>query len=169
MEELERITEESEVEYYPLDPRTITKGRVFLPEEIADLTGHRVESPKFWSATLRLKKWMLNARHAMGKPVLMKGERGGLRVLMDNEGSAYKSHRYEGCVRGAMREHRQLGWVDRTNLTAEEQTDHDRRIFLQSKQIQGLITTREELNLETYQRKAPRLLKDSPKPPEESK
>lgn len=138
-----------------IDSERVQKGVVFSAEELETILEEKQGTDKYRLKLLGLKCSMEKIQGLLGRPVVFKSEHNNLRVLMDNEASDYSDWRYEIGLSSAFRNNKRLASVDISNLSPAETTKHERRLYTQSKELQGLRRIRKDLFLEPHQRSTP--------------
>jgi len=135
----------TEAEIYPIDVQALSKGDVIPVERIENITGETRGTPAFALATLGLRVRIENELRDIGTPMCLRGFQGeSLKVLTDEEASAYKDLRAKSHLRGLARSVRDLQEVDRSRINKAGQDEHDRRLFVHGRTLQAALAGRSD-------------------------
>ena len=142
-------------ERYPLDFDALNKGDVLTPESLARITSTEVGTPAYQFAILGLRCEIERELEAAGRPVTVKQDGDGLRILTDEEATDYNHAQLQAGLRKVARSHRRNLLVDRTQLSIEKQKAHDRRLIAEGAYVQSIAETRKRLPVLPHQRTVP--------------
>jgi len=142
---------------YPIDPDKVEKGMVITADEIEKALGVKRTEKDYPLRLLAFGKWLEMQKYNKGEPVRTKIEGDSVRVLVDNEASAYAERRFGQHIKGCLREFQHLSMVNTKALTDPERREHQRRIEKTGKFTQALLGAKEQIKLEKHKRKTPQL------------
>jgi hypothetical protein len=162
---METPTGVSETTIYPVDPTTLKKGDYLTPDFCETRVKCRDRNHKKYDLQLQsLKEWIERARDFIGAPVVLRCEKGGIRVLDDTGAATYTSQQFDLALRRAGRAHRRSLHVDVGNLTPDDRRTHERSIEIHARQLQAIAVEAFKFTLPTHKRNSPGVPK-LPKPP----
>jgi hypothetical protein len=145
-----------QTQFHPLDYETLKKGDYITPEQAQEITGKKMNDPKFPLALLNLKERIRREMQAQRRPITAKVEQLGIRILSDPEASNYNDKQASSALRKLGRSVKRLLQVDQRNLDDGETKVHERRIVTWSKTYQAAkASRRESLKLPVHERKTP--------------
>ena len=120
-----------ETEPWPLDIKTITKGRIITQEECEKITGMRADHLRFPFELMRVRAFIMDESERIGTPFSVAIRGNSLVVNTDGEASEYHSRLAKMAERSIHRNlHHLIKTVDVGKLTAEERSAHERRVAI---------------------------------------
>lgn len=147
---------------YPVDVTTLKKGDYLTPDFCETRVRCKNRNHKEYPLQLQsLKEWIERAREYVGAPVVLRCEKGGIRVLDDTTASTYTSHQFDLALRRAGRAHRRSLHVDVGNLSPDNRHRHERNVEIHARQLQAIAVEAFKFTLPAHKRNSPGL----PKPP----
>ena len=154
--------ESTGVNIYPLDVSTLKKGDYLSPDFCETRVKCRDRKNKAYSLQLNaLRDWIERARESIGRPIVVKCDHDGIRVLDDEDAATYTSQQFASALRRAGRAHRKSLHVDVGRLCPETRRKHERNVEIQGKQIQAVAMVTVQYKLTPHARRTPGL----PRPP----
>lgn len=143
---------------YPMDYTQAKKGDVITAADLRTMFGYEPETKEYNFAVLRLRDDIERHLDAMGTPVTVAMVNGNLCVLNDAEASEYNAARFIQAKSQMVKAHwRAMRTVDAGALTADQLTEHQRRVEVQGKYIQALADTGRSLRAGGATRNTPGL------------
>ena len=136
---------------------SLQKGSFISPSEIEGITGVIIGTPNYQFALMQLRYEIENELGHLGRPVTVKSEGAGLRILTDSEASIYNERQGNLARFKLFRAFRRNKNVDEANLSDPERQVHYRTLEVQGKYVQALKRVRQELSLEPSKRMTPGL------------
>jgi len=144
-------------ERYPVDFEALQKGDFIAPEVIEKWGGVPRHSIKYGFKLLAFKANVEKELRDLKRPMTLKSEKYGLRLLNDPDASRYRSDRQKHLLTNAVVQHRGLIEVDRGRLSDEESEVHDRRTMVSSLFVSAISGVRKEVRRLAHKRQTPGL------------
>ncbi len=144
---------------FPFDYDTMQKGDVIPAERMSELIGEAVGSEGYKLGILRWAEIIMSELAERGNPATVLPQKTGeLRVLTDEEASAYHANAFTKRIRGMRRDLDGMRRVDPAVLGEEVRRQHDRRVEIMGKTYQGALSGRRAaLKLVAHERQTPGL------------
>jgi len=146
----------------PIDVDALKKGQTIPVAEVEKLTGKTFGTTEYLIALMGLSQFIERAMNAKGLVVTVCTEKGSVKILSDEEASAYNMREFGRAMKKATRTHwRQLG-VNTAEFTEQAKVDHERSILVQSRMLQAANNARDTalLTMATH-RSTPSMLPQS--------
>lgn len=156
---------ESTLVRWPLDFDALSKGDIIDSGRLAEITKSQPGTSTYSLRLLQVKEQIERKLLQRDYPVTTKIEGQSLRILTDAEASEYNEQQAEQAVRKAYRSLRRQMNVDVRQLTAEQQTDHGRRLIHQGAIVNAIRETRRNLRIQASTNPVRQALADQPKEP----
>jgi hypothetical protein len=148
----------SDTRPYPLDFDALGKGSVVPVAVIETIAKAQAGTEVYRLEMLRLAKRIEGELAERGERVTVRSDKLALRILTDEEASAYNPRQVRRHLRGAVRSHRRNEAVDRGNLSAETLQGHDRRLVIDGATLAAAGTERRrQFALLAHRRQTPGL------------
>lgn len=141
---------------YPFDFDALEKGQTITPEELASKCGHAPGTRKYQLAVLGYRDLIMKRLKALGRPATVKIQGEGLRILTDSEAVQYNDKRMGQSDKHKRVTFRRMRDVDRTQLSEDEARNHERRLFVRSKELVAVkLASREAVKELEHKRRTP--------------
>ena len=153
------MTEEHEIQYYPLDFDALEKGQAWTPDDLERLTEKgRGTDPYRW-AVLAIKDRIVRECKDRGKEFTLAVVKGCLRILTDEEAAVYNASAFRAGIRRSRRSYRRLArTVDAAKLTEGQAKDHERNLLVCGRVLVAAKAARSEaLSVSVHSRSVPGL------------
>ena len=135
-----------------IDPTKLYPGMVISLDELHKLHAQAPRDVDFGLWLLALRAWIEQETLKLGRPVVLRQKDGALHVLDHAEASEYVASRFETTIGTLSRLRDRMRYIDKTKLTEDEQTRHDRREYCMESQIETLDAQRKRLGLSAASR-----------------
>jgi len=140
-----------------LNYNLLRKGDYVDPAVIEIITGEIAETPGYQLAAMNLKTEIEGALQSQRRPMTLKHEGYGIRLLTDTEAAEYNKEQGEAGVRKLNRAFKRNQVVEEVNLSDPERQSHYRTLEVQGKQLQAIRKVRRELHIAPVKRRTPGL------------
>ena len=147
--------------FYPMDTDELKKGMTIHEERITEIFGVSSDDDRYKThAQLKLRDWIHSVTVKMMNPMICKCVGNDLYIMTDPEALKYQERDRVLRKRGIVRMSKRTASIDRRNLTAQEQMDHDREMRLQANMAFALkqIEKGKLLKPVEHEKKTPKLL-----------
>ncbi len=136
---------------------SLQKGDYLSPIEIEEITGEIEGTQEYQFALMQLRQEIESGLRCLGRPVTIKTEGAGLRVLTDAEAAVYNARHGDLARFKLFRAFRRNQAVDEANLSDPERQAHYRTLEIQGKYVQALKQISRQLSVEPVKRMTPGL------------
>ena len=142
-------------EKYPFDFDSLNKGDYIPPERIEDIVKLPRTHQYYSLKLLALREQIEMELESRGRPVNVKSEKGGLRILTDEEARPYAEGLFNQAARALRRSHVRSCIIDTANLNEEDKKRLERTILNQASKLLAMKKARPNLASEAskWQRK----------------
>ena len=141
---------------HPFDFDLLNKGDVIPAEQVESLTGLKREESQFNIELMGLQQRIQDELLIRGKPVVVRCDKGSLRILTDEEAVDYTQKLFEQRRRQLGRAHGYAMRIEVSNLGDDMRISHERNIVVQGAQLAAMRDAK-RLTLKAVQRKTPGL------------
>ena len=117
--------------------KELSKGDYISPEELEKEFGHKLDSLELMSICQQVQ------RH--NDSVTVKSEKGGIRLLTDNEATVYNNVLFFAHLRGLDHRNKRMLAVDQSQLTPEHKDNHGRKLEVQGNILASIENAVKEL------------------------
>ena len=138
-----------------IDIAFLKKGDWISPDIIEAQTSETVGTSAYQFAALKLKIEIESALKAAGRPMTLKQEGAGIRLLSDSEAACYNENRGECACGQLAKAHRRNLAVEEVNLSPVERQTHYRVLDRQGRYLQAIKKIRRKLRLQPVERRTP--------------
>lgn len=142
---------------YPIDVRTLKKGDYIKPEFIEKTYECKRENNLYSLNVLKLRSFIEQASRNEDEPLLTKGEKFGIRILIDSEAVEYTNSRAENAKNQLAVALAKMTLIDKNNLDEKESGDLERNVEVNSKRLLAMDTSDKELKAAQHRRTLPTL------------
>lgn len=144
----------STTEKYPFDFDALDKGDVIPAERIEEITGHKRQEAAYGIALMALQSQVQSELLLRGRPVVVRCDKGALRILTDPEAADHTAKLFAQRKRQLVRAHGYGMRVQVANLDEQTRLSHERNIVVQGAQLAAMHDARRTA-LKAVQRKTP--------------
>lgn len=144
----------STTEKYPFDYDALNKGDVIPAERIEEITGIKRHEAAYSIAVMGLQSQVQHELIDRGRDVVVRCDKGALRILTDPEAAEYTAKLFTQRKRQLVRAHGYGLRVQVANLDEQQRLSHERNIVVQGAQLAAMHDAR-RLALKSVQRKTP--------------
>ena len=144
----------STTEKYPFDFDALDKGDVIPAERIEEITGHKRQEAAYAIKLMALQSQVQTELIQRGRDVVVRCDKGALRILTDPEAVDYTAKLFQQRKRQLVRAHGYGMRVSVGNLDDEQRLSHERNIVVQGAQLAAMHDARRTA-LKAVQRKTP--------------
>lgn len=127
-----------QAEKYPLDYDLLKKGDLIPPEHVETVVKMSRTSPQYGLKVLAFKQQIESELEARGRPMVLKCEKGGLKVLTDEEARPYTEQQFRQHQHGLRRAHMRTCVIDSSNLSSEDRQRLESQILAQGAKLAAL-------------------------------
>jgi hypothetical protein len=135
-------------EKYPFDFDSLQKGEFIPPEKIEAIVKLPRDHQYYSLKVLALREQIETELDARGRPVNVKSEKGGLRILTDEEARPYAEGLFNQAARALRRSHLRSCIIDTTNLSDEDKKRLERTIISQGAKLAAMRKAGRNLSAE---------------------
>lgn len=143
----------SKANTHPIDVSTLDKGMFITPEECEDHCGKKRGSREYQFALQSLREYIYRESMRDGRPLSCGIKGDGVMIHTDSEAAEYHRAMNDQAVSALRRSSRRLaGTVDRSQLSAGEQSNYDRAVAVAAMRCQmirkaGRLVAKEQKQL----------------------
>lgn len=155
--DIETENEATRSEEYPIATDDLIKGSTVSVEVIERAFGAHRDTKQYQLAAMRAAEYIARRFADRGEVVFVAQEKGALRILTDEEAPAYAAKLFREGMRKAGHAHaRQLG-ADRSQMSDEVRSAHDRALEVQGRMLSAARKERRAPALVAAKRQTPSL------------
>ena len=146
------------IRYHPLDFDNLNKGDEISTEQIEEFGRCTVRDDKrFRLAAMALKTRVIRESRDRGKLFTVAIIKNRIRILTDEEAAIYNPRQFKHGFRHQLRALKRLTEVDASNLSDQQQRDHERNLLVCGKMVQAARSARAQIAAIAHQRSVPGL------------
>lgn len=149
---------------YPLATDALAKGSYVPAEDIEAAFGVQRHLARYQLVLMRAAEYIEGRFADRGEVVFVVQEKGGLRVLTDEEAPAYAEKRFREGMRAAGRAHARQLAADRSRMSDAVRVQHDRALEVHGRMLAAMRREQRKELVAPTERQTPRALTARKKP-----
>lgn len=146
-----------QTEKYPFDYDSLSKGDMIAAEVVEEIVKLPRTHVHFNLRALALKQQVESELDARGRPANVRIEKGGLKILTDEEARPYSEQQFREGVRKIKRAHLRACIIDQGNLNEEDKQRLQGQILIQGAQIAAMRKAKRKLLPEAHKSDVPKI------------